>query len=144
MAHKRTLSLVMIAIAVIFVPQQMAPSDASTETVTAAAQSLPRSVFMRRKLAMVNKIVEGMATDDFKLVEEGGRELAKITESAAWLSDADPFYRHYSSNFEQSVRGLMKAAESKSPEKVTFAYLHVTISCTACHQHVRNAERLAL
>ena len=105
--------------------------------------SSDRQFFMREKLTMVNDIVEGLATDDFDLVKEGGLELAKLTESAAWLSDRDPFYRHYSSHFEQAVRGLIKAAESKSPEKVTFAYVHVTFSCTACHQHVRNVDRLA-
>ena len=136
----RKLTVLVAIVAIIFIQQHMTSSD----TVAAAVQSLPRSVFMQRKLAMVNKIVEGMATDDFKMIREGGRELAKITESAAWLSDRDPFYKHYSSNYEQSVRGLIKAAESESPEKVAFAYLHVTISCTACHQHVRNADRLAL
>ena len=140
----RKLTVLVAIVAIVFIQQHMTSSDASTDTVTAAVQPLPRSVFMRRKLAMVNRIVEGMATDDFRLLEKGGRELAEITESAAWLSDRDPFYQHYSSNFEQAVRGLIKAAESESPEKVTFAYIHVTISCTACHQHVRNADRLSL
>jgi len=102
-----------------------------------------RQIFMREKLTMVNDIVEGLATEDFDLVKTGGNKLAKLAESAAWLSDRDPFYRHYSSHFEQAVRGLLDAADSKSPEKVTFAYVHVTFSCTACHQHVRNVDRVA-
>lgn len=93
---------------------------------------------------MVGEIVEGMTTDDFELVTQGGKELAELAESAAWAADRDPFYRHYSSNFEQSVRNLITAAESESVEKVTFAYVHVTFSCTACHQHVRNVNRVAL
>lgn len=98
---------------------------------------------MREKLSMVNKVVEGLTTEDFDLVKEGGRELAALTESAAWASGRDPYYRRYSANFEQAVRGLIEAAETESPEKVTFAYVHVTFSCTACHQHVRNVTRLA-
>jgi len=66
-----------------------------------------------------------------------------LSESAAWASDGDPFYRHYSSNFEQAIGSLLKAADAKSPEKVTFAYMHVMVSCTACHQHVRNTVRVS-
>ena len=99
--------------------------------------------FMRKKLEMVSTIVEGMATDDFEMVDQGGRQLAELAESAAWAADRDPFYRHYSNSFEQAVRGLITAAKSESIEKVTYAYVHVTFSCTACHQHIRNVDRVA-
>ena len=107
-------------------------------------QPTERERFMRQKLSMVNKIVEGLATEDFEMVEKGGKELAELAESATWVSDRDPFYGHYSSNFQQAVRGLIESADTESASKVTFAYVHVTFSCTACHQHVRNVERLAL
>lgn len=106
-------------------------------------ETTEREIFMRRKLAMVNKIVEGIATEDFGLIEQGGRELVEIAESAAWKSTKDPFYGHYSSNFEQAAKGLIDAAQRKSVDKATFAYVHVTFSCTACHQHVRGTVRVA-
>lgn len=104
---------------------------------------IDRQRFMRGKLKMVNKIVEGISTEEFDLVEEGALELAALSESATWKSTKDPFYGHYSSNFEHAVRGLLAAAKSESIEKATFAYVHVTISCTACHQHVRGTKRVA-
>jgi cytochrome c556 len=100
-----------------------------------------RQLFMRGKLAMVQKIVEGIATEDFEMIEKGGMELAALAESAAWKSTQDPYYKHYSANFEHAVKGLVAAARSESVEKATFAYVHVTISCTACHQYVRDAVR---
>ena len=103
-----------------------------------------RSEFMRGKLKMVQKVVEGISTEDFELVEQGAAELFALSESATWQSTDDPFYKHYSANFEHAVRGLLTAAKSESPEKTTFAYVHVTISCTACHQHVRGTKRVAL
>ena len=100
-------------------------------------------VEMRAKLAMVQKIVEGISTEDFDMVEAGATELVTLAESAAWKSSRDPYYRHYSGNFEQAARGLIDAAKRESVEKSTFAYVHVTFSCTACHQHVRSTIRTA-
>ena len=92
---------------------------------------------------MVQKVVEGIATEDFEMIRDGGMELAALAESAAWKSVGDPFYGQYSSGFEQTVKALISAAEAESVEKATFAYVHVTISCTACHQHVRGTVRTA-
>jgi hypothetical protein len=102
-----------------------------------------RQDFMRAKLAMVHKIVDGLATEDFELIEEGATELVKISDSAAWQVPNDVYYRYYSANFEHAARALVKVAQAKSIEKATFSYVHVTISCTACHQHVRNAFQVA-
>jgi cytochrome c556 len=102
-----------------------------------------RQIFMRSKLAMVQKIVEGITTEDYKMIEKGGLELAALAESAAWKSTQDPYYGQYSANFEYAIKGLLAAAKSESVEKSTFAYVHVTISCTACHQHVRGTARTA-
>jgi hypothetical protein len=109
----------------------------------AQAPDAEREGFMKRKLYMVQQIVEGINTEDFDLVEKGGIELLALAESASWQSTKDPYYRHYSANFEHATKGLIEAAESKSVEKTTFAYVHVTISCTACHQHVRGTVRVA-
>ena len=102
-----------------------------------------RQIDMRSKLAMVQKIVEGISTEDFETIEAGATELATLAESAAWKSSRDPYYRHYSANFEQAARGLIDAAKRESVEKSTFAYVHATFACTACHQHVRGTIRTA-
>lgn len=121
------------------------PANGTSQPAVAdeSSQMTERQVFMRTKLLMVQKIVEGIATEDFEMVEKGGVELVALAETAAWKSTRDPFYRHYSANFEQAAKGLIAAAKSESVEKATFAYVHVTISCTACHQHVRNTVRTA-
>ncbi|MEZ6132207.1 MAG: hypothetical protein R3C59_26400 [Planctomycetaceae bacterium] len=123
-------------------------AQAAQPTDTAAGQRDElaigeRRMFMRAKLSMVHQIVEGMAAEDFDMVKKGASELVTIAESAAWKSTNDPFYTQYSGNFEHAAKGLIRAAESKSIEKATFAYMHVTMSCTACHQHVRNTTRVA-
>ncbi|MEZ6123190.1 MAG: hypothetical protein R3C49_08465 [Planctomycetaceae bacterium] len=131
---------------------QSAQSDDFLRPGTSAQTQEPAAVphhdhqrqrFMRSKLNMVQKIVEGIATEDFRMIRDGGMELAALAESAAWKSAGDPFYAQYSAAFEETVKVLISAADSKSVEKATFAYVHVTISCTACHQHVRGTVRTA-
>lgn len=102
-----------------------------------------RQALMMRKLASTHKIVNGLATEDFELIAAGATELVKIADSAAWDVPNDYYYRYYSENFQQAARGLIEAAEQQNTEKATFSYIHVTISCTACHQHVRDAFRVA-
>lgn len=109
-----------------------------------AEESPPQQkTFMRRKLAATQKIVEGLATDNFKLIDAAADELLAIRESAQWTVSDDPFYSYYSRDFEARVRELKHAAASESPEKATFAYVHVAMSCTACHQRVRRVKRTA-
>jgi len=110
---------------------------------TSSDEQARRMELMRGKLHSTHKIVDGLATDDFELIAAGASELVKIADSAAWEIPNDVYYRYYSANFEQAARGLIEAAEKKNLEKATFAYVHVTISCTACHQHVRNVFRVA-
>ncbi|MCA9050800.1 MAG: hypothetical protein KDA89_18810 [Planctomycetaceae bacterium] len=113
------------------------------ETERSDESKTERRKFMRGKLAMVNRIVEGLNTENFDMIREGCRDLSVMAQSASWTASQDPFYQHYSHNFEQAVRGLLEAADSRSPEKATFAYIHVTVTCMTCHQHVRGTLRVA-
>lgn len=122
--------------------RQPVPRGESKENGTDGKKT-ERQIDMRSKLNMVQKIVEGISTENFDMIDKGGMELIALAESAAWKSHHDPYYRHYSANFEHAARGLIAAAKSKSVEKATFAYVHVTISCTACHQQVRGTVRVA-
>ncbi len=131
-----------LPLAICFQLAAFSPAAANTDRPTAGSDD-SRQEFMRRKLSMVYNIVEGNAQEDFELVEKGAKNLIEIAESAEWQSTKDPYYRHYSASFQQAAKGLMAAAKSESVEKATYAYVHVTMSCTACHQHVRNTVRLA-
>ena len=144
MAKRMVVPAALIVVAMSFNWLEFSENSSAQDDATTPDQQeqTERQQFMRGKLLMVNRIVEGIATDDYELIKKGGMELAALTEAATWKSK-DPYYRHYSANFEHAVKGLIEAAESKSTEKATFAYVHVTFSCTACHQHVRGTVRLA-
>ena len=99
---------------------------------------------MRQKLDTVATLVEGLATDDFEMIRDGADQMMKLCESAQWEASKDPFYALYSRSFAGTIRELEKAAEDEDIEKTTFAYVHLTMSCTACHQRVRNVKRVAV
>jgi hypothetical protein len=99
--------------------------------------------FMHAKLLAVHQVVDGLAYEDFARIEQGADELLRITELASWKVRRDPIYMHYSSDFESTALRLRDAARARSIEKATFAYMHLTVSCTACHQHVRRVVQIA-
>ncbi len=99
--------------------------------------------FMHAKLAAAHQIVDGLAFEDFSRIENGADELLRMTELASWKVRRDPIYMHYSADFEGTALRLRDAARARSIEKATFAYMHLTVSCTACHQHVRDVVQIA-
>tara|TARA_R110002072_G_scaffold13481_2_gene56823 strand:+ start:15084 stop:15575 length:492 start_codon:yes stop_codon:yes gene_type:complete len=99
--------------------------------------------FMHAKLLAAHQVVDGLAYEDFTRIERGADELLRMTELASWKVRRDPVYMHYSSDFESTALRLRDAARARSTEKATFAYMHLTVSCTACHQHVRKVVRIA-
>jgi len=102
----------------------------------------PGTPFMHAKLAATHQIVDGLAFEDFSRIERGADELLRMTELASWKVRRDPVYMHYSADFESTSLRLRKAARARCIEKATFAYMHLTVSCTACHQHVRNVVQM--
>ena len=99
--------------------------------------------FMHAKLKATHQIVDGLAFEDYARIEQGADELLRITEMASWKVRRDPIYMHYAADFEQTATRLLNAARARSIEKATFAYMHLTVSCTACHHHVRNVVQIA-
>lgn len=103
----------------------------------------PPVSLMRRKLSSTSKILEGLTTENMKLVVTGSDELLAITEAASWQVPRDAYYIHYSRDFKRIVRDLRDCAERGSVEDATFAYTHAMVSCMACHRHVRGVVPVA-
>ena len=146
LSRKRTLGLLLVAGLVglpsMLILQASAKDDAKSRPAK-SNDAETQTTFMRRKLSTVHKVVEGLATEDFDLIEEGANELLAIRESAHWEASTDPFYVFYTRDFEKTAKQLRQAAKDQSVETATFAYVHMTYSCTACHQRVRGVKRVS-
>ncbi|NQV22912.1 MAG: hypothetical protein HQ518_00970 [Rhodopirellula sp.] len=107
------------------------------------AETESGEAFMHAKLTATHLVVDGLAYEDLGRIEKGADELLQITELASWKVRRDSVYMHYAGDFERTATRLRDAARAHSIEKATFAYIHLTVSCTACHQHVRNVVQVA-
>ena len=116
------------------------PSEAEVEALQSGR---PPKSFMRKKLASTQKVMEGLTTENRRLIVEGADELLKVTDDASWKVPRDAYFIHYSNDFKRTLRDLRNSAERGNIEEATFAYTHATFSCMACHRHVRGVVPLS-
>jgi cytochrome c556 len=93
--------------------------------------------FMRDKLELSQKVLEGVATEDWDLVIAKGTKLSAMTQEADWRVFENPNYDAQSKAFRQHVDSLVKAAKKKDLDAATLAYVRLTMSCVDCHKAVR-------
>jgi hypothetical protein len=106
------------------------------EDKTDQPKRLGREVFMRVKLQSSKKVLEGIVTRDFKLIEEGARDMHDMSRASDWPRAKDDAYEHYSVEFRRLCGKLSTLAKEKNFEGASFAYMQLTASCITCHDHV--------
>ena len=93
--------------------------------------------FMREKLELSQRVLEGLATEDYDLIIAKGTRLSAMSQEADWRVFENPDYEQQSAIFRQHVNSLVKAAKGKNLDSATLAYVRVTMSCVDCHKLVR-------
>ncbi len=93
--------------------------------------------FMRDKLELAQKVLEGVTTEDWDLVIAKGTKLAAMTKEADWRVFENPNYEQQSQTFRHQAEALVKAAKNKNLDSATLAYMRLTMSCVDCHKAVR-------
>ncbi len=93
--------------------------------------------FMREKLELSQRVLEGLATEDYDLIIAKGTSLSAMSKQADWRVFENPDYDQQSTTFRRHVNSLVKAAKDKNLDAATLAYVRVTMSCVDCHKFVR-------
>ena len=93
--------------------------------------------FMRDKLELSQRVLEGVVTEDWGLIITKGTRLSAMTQEADWRLFENPDYDQQSLAFRRHVDGLVKAAHDKNLDATTLAYVRMTMSCVDCHKLVR-------
>jgi cytochrome c556 len=93
--------------------------------------------FMRDKLELSQKALEGLATEDYDLIIAKATKLSAMTLEPHWRAFENPDYDQHSVTFRRQVDALAKAARNKNLDGATLAYVRMTISCVDCHKFVR-------
>ncbi len=124
----------------------LAGSASSLWLVAAESPTAPISetrVLMRAKLSSSQKVLEGLLAEDFTLIAQGAKEMKRISEAAEWPRSRDAVYEHHAAEFRRQCIKLEGLAEKTNHEGASFTYLKMTSTCIDCHNHVRDALRIA-
>jgi hypothetical protein len=97
---------------------------------------------MRRKLAQSQKVLEGIAVQDFDLIAKHAEELLVISKQAEWKVLKTPLYEVYSNEFRRNAEELIENAKKKNVDAAALSYVDLTLTCVKCHKHVRE-KRMA-
>lgn len=108
-----------------------------TATVAQSKRNRAAKEFMRDKLELSQRVLEGLATEDYDLMIVNGARLRAMTLEADWRLFENPDYDQQSLTFRRYVDALVKAARDKNLDGATLSYVRMAISCVDCHKLVR-------
>lgn len=106
-------------------------------TLAQTKRSRAAKEFMREKLELAQRILEGITMEDYDLVIAKGTKLAAMTEAADWRVFENPDYDQHSKTFKRHVDSLVQAAKKKNLDAATLGYVRMTMSCVDCHKMVK-------
>jgi len=95
---------------------------------------------MKRKLAASQKVLEGLAINDFESIAKNAEELIAISKEAEWKVLKTPQYELHSNDFRRIADTLAKSAKEKNIDGAALTYVELTLACVKCHKHVREVK----
>jgi hypothetical protein len=96
---------------------------------------------MKKKLSFAQKVLEGIALNDFSKIQTGGDELIALSKQAEWKVLRTPEYELQTDSFRRSAQDIVKAARDKNVDGAALAYVELTMTCVRCHKYVRDNRR---
>jgi hypothetical protein len=95
------------------------------------------SELMKKKLQHSQKVLEGVVTNDFKLISKHAEELIDISKQAEWRAIKSKRYELHSDEFRRDADKLIKNAKEKNTDAAALTYVEMTLTCVRCHKYVR-------
>jgi hypothetical protein len=107
------------------------------------ADEPPKKVrdLMRKKLENSQKVLEGIAVNDFKMIAKHADDLIDLSKQVEWRVLKTPQYEIHSNQFRRSAEALIKDAKDKNMDAAALTYMELTLTCVRCHKYVRE-ERM--
>ncbi len=101
-----------------------------------------QSELMKRKLKESQKVLEGLALNDFDTIRKHAEELLLISKTAEWRVLKTVDYEMFSNSFQRSANDLIKNAKEKNLDASALSYVEMTLTCVKCHKHVREERKI--
>jgi hypothetical protein len=102
------------------------------------------SELMRKKLENSQKVLEGLATVDYKALSKHADELIDLSKQVEWRVLKTPQYEIHSNEFRRNCENLVKASKDKNVDAAALAYVELTLTCVRCHKYVREERMVRL
>jgi hypothetical protein len=102
------------------------------------------SQLMKRKLENAQKILEGIAINDFDMIGKHADDLISVSKQAEWKVFKTPEYELYSNEFRRNAADLILKAKDKNLDGTVLAYVDLTLTCVRCHKYVRETRKARL
>lgn len=98
------------------------------------------SEFMQLKLSYAQKLLEGIAIEDFDMIAKNARNMSLQSMEESWQVFETPEYLQHSDEFRRSADAVAKAAHEKNLDGAALAYVGLTLKCVNCHKYVRDVK----
>jgi hypothetical protein len=95
---------------------------------------------MHKKLENSQKVLEGLALNDFKMIAKHAEELLELSKEAEWKVIKTPQYEIHGSDFRRTAETLVKNAKEKNLDAAALSYVELTLTCVKCHKYVREVR----
>lgn len=99
---------------------------------------------MKAKLESSQKVLEGIATENFVTISANAQKLAALSQAAGWQARQTPEYKQYTAEFRRHAEALQKAARDENVDAASVAWFQLTISCVNCHRHLRGVRTVSV
>lgn len=102
------------------------------------------SDLMKKKLDYSQKVLEGIAINDFDKISRNAEELIAVAKLAEWRVLKTPQYELHSNDFRRIAETIVKEGKAKNIDGAVLAYVDLTLTCVKCHKHVREVRMTGL
>ncbi|HRX81282.1 MAG TPA: hypothetical protein P5307_19570 [Pirellulaceae bacterium] len=96
------------------------------------------SIWMKQKLVYSQRILNGLATEDFDLIAENATAMKGLSRIEAFVRGKTEGYRTHLKTFEFATNELIRNSEQANLDGATLAFTQMTISCVNCHKVIRD------
>jgi cytochrome c556 len=136
----RVLAIVLVAVLTLVAPHGRAQQK-DKDKVDAPSQP-NEAMVMQVKLKRSQTLLEALAKEDYKTLEENAESLVRISDSTAFLrAYKTAEYEFQAQVFRRSAVALATKAKDKSLDGATLAYTEMTLSCVKCHAYFRTQKK---
>lgn len=97
------------------------------------------SKFMQAKLDSSKDVLEGLVTEDFDLIQKGTKKMIEMSNATEWQVVEGPVFAQQSAEFRNAAKEVLNYAQKKNLDGASLSYLHLTMTCIACHKQIKKS-----